>query len=477
MKLPGTYVAYAAILTLFRENIWGIHLGLVFVNAATAVLVFALGRRLANERVGLVAGATFAFLSMSPSLLGLAAHATHFVLLPAIAGFLFLLSGIDRGRKGALFAAGLLLGVAFLMKQQGVLFGIFGGMYLLYSELRAKPIAWKTVLVRTMWYSAGAILPFAVTCVALYSAGVFERFWFWTFTYAREYAGSLTLSEGWQVFTNNFSGYTKPTVLLWITAGLGLLEMAFRWRQWPRNGFVAGFLLFSFLAVCPGFYFRNHYFILMLPAVGILAGLAVHRASALLALISPGQGWTAMAGFAGLIAVGVYNERAILLQLSPDDACRATYGVNPFPESLQIARFIRENSSVRDKIAILGSEPQLCFYAERRLASGFLYTYALMEPQPYALQMQRDMIREMEAANPKLIVLVNIPTSWLARPDSHQLIFEWFEKYAGEKLQQIGYVDFLSDTERAYHLGDREGRTTRPRSPYSILIFQQKATH
>ena len=39
--------------------------------------------------------------------------------------------------------------------------------------------------------------------------------------------------------------------------------------------FLREFLLFSFLAVCPGFYFRRHYFILMLPAIALLAGVAV----------------------------------------------------------------------------------------------------------------------------------------------------------------------------------------------------------
>ena len=43
--------------------------------------------------------------------------------------------------------------------------------------------------------------------------------------------------------------------------------------------FAVGFLFFSFLSVCPGFYFRQHYFILFLPAVALFAGVGAYFAS------------------------------------------------------------------------------------------------------------------------------------------------------------------------------------------------------
>ncbi len=91
MKLPGTYAAYAAIMAIFGQTPAGIHVGLAFVNAGAVVLVFLIGRRLLDERTGAVAAVAYALLSMTPSALGLAAHATHFVVLPALAGLLLLL--------------------------------------------------------------------------------------------------------------------------------------------------------------------------------------------------------------------------------------------------------------------------------------------------------------------------------------------------------------------------------------------------
>src|SRR5580698_4150326 len=46
MKLPGTYAAHAIIMAIFGQTIAGIHFGLLLVNAATILLVFALGQRL-----------------------------------------------------------------------------------------------------------------------------------------------------------------------------------------------------------------------------------------------------------------------------------------------------------------------------------------------------------------------------------------------------------------------------------------------
>ena len=67
---------------------------------------------------------------------------------------------------------------------------------------------------------------------------------------------------------------------------------------------------------------------------------------------------------------------------------------------------------------MLGSEPEIYFYSHRHSATGYIYTYALMEPQKYAQQMQQEMIREIERARPKYLISVAMNYSWLRRPDS-----------------------------------------------------------
>jgi len=91
MKFPGVYAAYALIMSMFGQTSVGIHLGLLIVNIASIVIVFFIARRLISSTAGIAAAASYAILSVSSSVLGLAAHATHFVMLPALAGPLVLL--------------------------------------------------------------------------------------------------------------------------------------------------------------------------------------------------------------------------------------------------------------------------------------------------------------------------------------------------------------------------------------------------
>src|SRR5450759_624808 len=116
MKLPGTFAAYCLILAVFGQTPSAIHLGLLLANAATTFLVFLLARRLFDPLAGLVAAASYALLSTSPSVVGFAGHATHFVVLPALGGLLLLLTAIEARRTWLFICSGVLLGLAFLMK-------------------------------------------------------------------------------------------------------------------------------------------------------------------------------------------------------------------------------------------------------------------------------------------------------------------------------------------------------------------------
>jgi hypothetical protein len=85
----------------------------------------------------------------------------------------------------------------------------------------------------------------------------------------------------------------------------------------------------------------------------------------------------------------IIQQQEFLFELSPEMACRAVYGRNPFPESIEIANYIKADSAPSDRIAVIGSEPQIFFYADRRSATGYIYTYGMLEQQKYALTMQQ----------------------------------------------------------------------------------------
>src|SRR5579859_4756677 len=117
LKLPGTCAAYALAMALFGQTTAAIHTAGILVTLATAIFVFFLARRICGDGAGAVAAGATAMLTISPPSFGLAAHATHFVMLPAMAGIFLLQHTDERTSAKRIFFAGLLLGIGLVMKQ------------------------------------------------------------------------------------------------------------------------------------------------------------------------------------------------------------------------------------------------------------------------------------------------------------------------------------------------------------------------
>jgi hypothetical protein len=475
MKLPGTYVAYAAIMALFGETSTGIHLGLLLVSAATSVIIFFLVKRLFDSTAAVVAAASYTLLVTSPSVLGFAGHATHFVVLGAVGGLLVLLHAINSKRIWMFFLSGVLLGLAFLMKQPGIFFLLFAAAYLIKSQWKPEA-GWHDLAKCLSVFCCGAILPFALTCVWLWRAGVFQRFWFWTFTYARLYGTIVSLRDAPGLLWRPLSDVIGPAVLIWIIAGAGLAVIFWRRQTFDKVFFVIAFLLFSFLAVCPGFYFREHYFILLLPAVSLLVGCAVTLTAQQFRdrLKMPRFRYIPAAFFLIAFGYAIWQNWEFLFEMDPITACRSEYGANPFPEAVQIADFLKTHSSPSASIAVVGSEPEIYFYSHRHSATGYIYTYPLVEEQHYALTMQKEMISEIESARPEFLVLVQVSTSWLRNPAAPGMIFDWAQKYVTDFYEPAGLVE-IRDTSR-YWWGE-DAKTADPVSPYLVRIFKRVSTH
>jgi len=452
MKFPGTYAAYALIMSIFGQTIGAIHLGLLLVNAATIVLIFLLGRRLMNPTAGIAAAMSYAILSMSPSVLGLAAHATNFVVLPVLGGILILLNESDRHQFGRLFASGLLFGLAVLMKQPAIFFIVFAAIYLVSKGVQ-RGTRLRDISLESLFFTVGVILPLGIALLLLWRAGVFDRFWFWAIDYARQYGTLVPLSEAPQIFLRSVREVVGAGWTLWMLAGIGVVVGLLDNRVRASVIFLLGLLLASALAVCPGFYFRYHYFVLVLPAISLLVGAAISEISDLLA------GRTILVRFMPLLVLcaalsaPILSERTLLFTLSPIEACRRIYPESPFTESLRIAEYVREHTRPVDTIAVLGSEPQIYFYSQRRSATGYIYAYGLMEPQKYARQMQEEMMGEIERARPMYLVSVVVNDSWLWRPGSERLIFNWANQYTAQNYAAAGFVN-ITPTETDYYFGN-----------------------
>jgi Dolichyl-phosphate-mannose-protein mannosyltransferase len=454
MKLPGTYAAYAAIMAVFGETSAGIRLGMIPVNAAAAIMVFFLAKRLYGFLAGSVAGCTYAFLSARPALLALDGHATHFVVLAALAGILLLLRALDTKRIHLFFGSGLCFGLAFLMKQPGILFGLFAVCFWLWQESR-RPFPWRDILVRGGALFAGMVLPFGLTCLALFHAGVFPSFWFWTWSYALQYGVITTWPDVEYALRSFLPGVIRPFVI-WEIIAIGIAAPI--WSRFAREhaGFVTSFFLFSCLAICPGFYFRPHYYILVLPVAALGAGIAVSAARELLLEKRLGAFflWFPVLYFSVAFAISVRAEYRKYFRLDPVALVRKMQAGEPFPEAVVVGSYIKAHSTEQDTIAIFGSEPEICFYAERHCATSYLYFFPLMEKQKFARQMQDDMMRQVREARPRFLVYVNHMYSWgsPAQLQENRNFVETTWTYAHRDYQLVNEVAIADDSK--YIWGD-----------------------
>ncbi|MCK5172162.1 MAG: glycosyltransferase family 39 protein [Planctomycetes bacterium] len=472
-KMPGLYGAYAIILMIFGQTAKGIHLGLLLINSTTIVLLFMLGRKLFGNLCGISSAAAFAILSLITPVQGFIANAEHFVLLPAVAGILVLLRWKESDRLPTIFLGGVLLGLSVIMKQQGAFFILFGGLYVLFSQLQRRSLKWPRRLVQWSLFAAGALMPFVVICLLYWVGGHFDKFWFWVFVYPMEYAASRPSVGSLPVFVSRLSRIIEVSALLWVLAGFGLISILWDRKIRPNALFVGIFLLLSLVSVCLGGSFFPHYFILMLPAVALLVGTGACSISHLLGRISPAFFATLVPFFLVIIGVShcLYIQGEVLYKTSMEKVSRKVYRMNPFPESLAVSEYIKAHTSENDRIFIFGSEPQMFFYSHRKSATKYINIGLIEFSSKHSVQMQEEIIRDIDSANPALLVFVDTPRTILFKSAPYKIFYDWLKDYT-QHYRLVGIVDIFRNSPTVYRWDDA-ATGQHPESEISITVFSK----
>jgi hypothetical protein len=442
MKFPGTYAIYAIIMFFFGQTVVGIHFGFLLINLLSSILLYLFFSKIINQFVGLVTASLFSLMSLSFVFLGFAAHATHFVLFFALLGF-FVLT-LKKNKWYIYLISGLCFSTATLMKQQGIFFILPGFVFLILTIDKNIYRHYAKLIKPFLLFIVGLLLPILIVFISLIINGTFKTFWFWTVTYASTYATQGTFGDAWLLFLRmiNYIGEGAGLWVVLIMMVLGILVLFFSKKDFltkEKKVFLLTFFLFSFLTIVPGFYFRPHYFITLIPAITLLVGiffywlLQILKNKLLLFLLI----------IVAILPFFIKNFDYFFIYNS-QEIIRRSYGFMPFYETQKISAFIKENTNAEDKIFMFGSEPELYFYTNRISATGYIYMYALMEKQPYSSFMQKEMINQVEKAEPKYILFSGERTSWLMNKDSNTHIFIWAESFLKD-YKRIEVVDIYSN--------------------------------
>jgi hypothetical protein len=205
-------------------------------------------------------------------------------------------------------------------------------------------------------------------------------------------------------------------------------------------------LIAGVIGLSVGFYFRPHYFILVLPAAALLFGIGIRFIFRLFSSASlPIVRYFPPIFIVTIAILGTIAAHwDVLYQFSPARVTMTVYHQHPFPYSILIANIIKEKTSREDRIAIMGNEPQFLFYSQRRSATSFIYTYSIAEDQPLAEQFRLEMMHQVESVSPKLLIYTNIQPEWYKKSKILEELDEWFFDYAKSNYTIIARFEYFN---------------------------------
>jgi hypothetical protein len=179
--------------------------------------------------------------------------------------------------------------------------------------------------------------------------------------------------------------------------------------------------------------------------------------------------------------VQLAGDGSVWFGLSPSKAVQSIYSTTLFDEARHAGEFVRTNYPTSAKMAILGSEPEIYFYAHKRAATGFMYVYPLMEPQAYALKMQEQMTSEITKGEPQCCIFIQDTLSWLTRPSSHHHLLDWWHDYSQRHLNLARVFDVkeaittsVEEEAGLQVLSQSQGSEPKPESA-QIQVFSRSA--
>jgi len=397
-KPPGTFLIYALIERFIGTSPAAIHWGTQIYTLGTLALVFFIGEKLFSGFAGTLAAFLLALLLADTTVTGNSSNTEIFMILPLTGALYATLLAEESASVVWAFVAGLLLGISSLFKQVAFMNGGFIFLYLAIKSRRRIPLMLSV--------AAGTGFVFSVIAVAFVMVGAWKEFYDSVIGFNLTYTSLVPLASYPKQFWGTFYPQLKT---FWPVYMLVILGIGSSFGGLFSFRILSGWLLFSIVGVVVGGYFREHYFIQILPAVALLATGQ---------LVIWSKKWRprhfrliSSTVIGAIVAVAIWRGFWYYGPSNSEEKAKKIYGMNPIVESLAVGHYIAEHSKSSDQVFIFGSEPQILYYAARASVNKYFYVYPLMGGYGY-LQRQQQVSLDLLNNLPEFIVAVFIPTSF-----------------------------------------------------------------
>jgi 4-amino-4-deoxy-L-arabinose transferase-like glycosyltransferase len=374
-KPPGIFCIYLATFFLFgKYNMIAVHAVAFLCTLATAMILSILAKKLAGKSAALPA--LLFYLTFTAALYPkmIAANTEIFMALPYSLAVLMLWFAFVKEKRGLLVLSGFIAGLAPLLKQVGgvEIVAVFAYLLLALPLLYGKKKI-RDSLQACGLFSLGFILPIGAVAFLFYKEGILADQIFWIITFPRRYIsqGAANLSFVSQIVAE-FIPFVLSTIILWVLSCIWIKRLVVDLRDQKRS-FAPHFSLFILLwfltsisVTFIGKRMYGHYFIQILPALSLMAGIVAGK---YFEQENPKRKFwkpaiLALTAVPGLVFMGM----AISYEATTD-----TWGEFK-PDFRPATEYIKTHTKPEDKIFVWGWFTPVYVYSERTPSTRFVFT-------------------------------------------------------------------------------------------------------
>lgn len=245
---------------------------------------------------------------------------------------------------------------------------------------------------------------------------------------------NLSYGQVWKSY--GMSGfYLQMSKLIRVWWILILLFLFFLFSKSKDKNLILGLIISSIFST-----FRTtigHYYLTFMPFLSIAAALGL---SELYSLLSKKFRVNFVYIFLIVLFLMLYPLR-VQFGLKSEELSLWIYGFeNPFSESKLISEKIVEESLPSDYIFVVGSEPQIYFYSQRRSPTRFVITYPLNIYSPKREEYQSEVVKNLNNLRPKFVVYSNKEASGVWEKDSPRIFIDYINNLISKDYYLVGGV-------------------------------------
>jgi 4-amino-4-deoxy-L-arabinose transferase-like glycosyltransferase len=402
-KTPLVFYYFALIESACGNSLTAVRVATTFYGLVSACMVFALARSLFDR--GAAVAATAAFLVMTFDQCGKVNTCTteFYQMLWTSVGLLLWYRGRKRDSNAMLLLAGIAAGLSFLTKQPGAVLLVFYLADAVWNRFRnPSPAKGWTSVAREMGCAAAG-------CGVVVAAPIAWFAWKGALTPYLECTIWNNVAYVGERHTHTAIKLLNPLAIIhwdlgfWIMGTLTLLVLAWYGKDRVENGLwilLVGMGLTTWLTGST----YPHYFQPFIVPLCLASGRAVswlvqHACERTLST-------RARFGCAILaLAPWVWPAMNLVSPLAPANDPELHAMLPEFIVAPEVARLLQSVTEPCERILIVGSEPEILFYSQRRSCTRLIITYPLLGPYPYSEGLRNEYLDDFRRCRPRYVVL------------------------------------------------------------------------